>query len=109
MTVALGTNLDHLLVQMGGQATAVLLLRNVNTRTRLVQVATSAGLAYLMMTVATGMLSGQTWQLITYDSARHFLWGTLAGFLLTGFLPLVERAFGIVTDISLLELADGSH
>ena len=29
--------------------------------------------------------------------------------MLTGLLPIVERCFGIVTDISLLELADGSH
>src|SRR5207245_4639435 len=33
----------------------------------------------------------------------------LVGFILSGSLPLVERCFGIVTDISLLELADGSH
>jgi putative nucleotidyltransferase with HDIG domain len=109
MTVALGTDLGHLLVQMGGLATAIMLLRNVRTRTGLVQVATSAGLAYLAMTVATGLLAAQTWRLILFDACRNFLWGSLAGFLLTGFLPLVERCFGIVTDISLLELADGSH
>ena len=40
---------------------------------------------------------------------RNFVWGSLAGFLLTGCLPVVERLFGIVTDISLLELADGAH
>ena len=28
---------------------------------------------------------------------------------MSGLLPLVERCFGIVTDVSLLELADGSH
>ena len=33
----------------------------------------------------------------------------LAGFLVSGLLPLVERCFSIVTDVSLLELADGSH
>ena len=37
---------------------AVLLLRNVRTRTRLVQVGVGAGLAYLVMTVATGALNG---------------------------------------------------
>src|SRR6185295_2080420 len=36
-------------------------------------------------------------------------WGTLAGFLVSGLLPLVERSFGIITDIRLLELGDGSH
>jgi putative nucleotidyltransferase with HDIG domain len=55
------------------------------------------------------MLSRQTGELIASDALRHFTWGTLAGFLLTGCLPLVEWLFGIVTDISLLELADGSH
>src|SRR5262249_28060077 len=108
-TVALGTGLGHLLIQMGGLATAVLNLGVVRTRTKLVTVAAGAGAGYLAMTVATGLLTGQTWDLIAIDAGRNLLWGTLAGFLLTGSLPLVERVFGIVTDISLLELADGSH
>jgi putative nucleotidyltransferase with HDIG domain len=108
-TVALGTGLNHLLIQMGGLATAVLNLGAVRTRTKLVTVAAAAGAGYLAMTVATGLLSGQTATLIFFDAGRNLLWGTLAGFLLTGSLPLVERAFGIVTDIRLLELADGSH
>ncbi len=109
MTVMLGTDIRYLLEQIGGQAAAVLLLRNVRTRTRLVQVAVGAGLTYLVMTVATGLLSRQTAVLIAADALRNFVWGTLAGFLLTGCLPLVEKLFGIVTDISLLELADGAH
>lgn len=109
MNVVLGANVWHLLQQLAGLAAVVLLLRNVRSRTQLVQVAGSAGLAYLLMTVATGLLSGQTAQFILTDALRFFLWGSLAGFLLTGLLPLVERAFNIVTDISLLELADGSH
>jgi putative nucleotidyltransferase with HDIG domain len=108
-TVALGTGLNQLLIQMGGLATAVLSLRNVRTRTRLVKVAAGAGLAYAAMTLATGLLTDQTWSLITFDAGRNLIWGTLAGFILTGSLPLVERCFGIITDISLLELADGSH
>lgn len=109
MAILLGAPVEHLLVQMGGLAAAVLLLRHVRSRTRLVQVSSGAGLAYLAMTVATCLLTGQTWQLMLGDAVRNFLWGSLAGFLLTGLLPLVERCFTIVTDISLLELADGSH
>jgi hypothetical protein len=109
IVVTLGTDLGHLLILMGGLATAVLLLRNVRTRTRLVEVGAGAGLAYLAMTLATGLLSAQTWTLIAYDGGRHFAWGTMAGFLLTGSLPWVERCFGIVSDISLMELADGAH
>jgi hypothetical protein len=108
-TVALGSGLEHLLIQMGGLATAVLNLGAVRTRTKLVTVAAGAGAGFLAMTIATGLLTGQTWDLLFWDAGRNWLWGTLAGFLLTGCLPLVERVFGIVTDISLVELADGSH
>ena len=109
MAAVLGTSVERLLEQMGGLATSILMLRNVRTRTQLVQVATFAGGIYSLMTLATGVLTGQTWWLIGTDAFRHFLWGSFAGFLLTGLLPVVERCFGIVTDISLLELADGSH
>jgi putative nucleotidyltransferase with HDIG domain len=107
--VTLGGKLEDLLVAMGGQATAILVLREVRTRTRLVEVGAAAGLAYLAMTVAIELYSGQSWHLIAFDAGRALLWGTLAGFLVSGLLPLVERCFAIVTDVSLLELADGSH
>src|SRR5262249_38480033 len=109
LTVVQGTTADHLLVQMGGLRTAILLMRNIRTPTQLVPVARSAGLAYLLMTIATGLLTGQTLSLMVMDAGRNFLWGSLAGFVLTGLLPVVERCFGIVTDIHLMELADGSH
>jgi putative nucleotidyltransferase with HDIG domain len=108
-TVALGGNLHHLLVEMGGLATAVLSLRRVRTRTRLVMVGFAAGVVYLLMSVGTGILGEQNWLFVTFDAVRSLVWGTLAGFLVSGCLPLVERAFNIVTDITLLELADGSH
>jgi putative nucleotidyltransferase with HDIG domain len=109
MIVTLGGSLNDLLVAMGGQATAILTLRGVRTRTRLVEVGIVAGIAYLAMTVATELYTGQTWSLILSDSGWALVWGTLAGFLVSGVLPLVERCFTIVTDVSLLELGDGSH
>jgi putative nucleotidyltransferase with HDIG domain len=109
MIVTLGGKLEDLIVAMGGQATAILTLRSVRTRTRLVEVGVVSGLAYMAMTFSTEMFTAQTWELITFDAFRGLLWGTLAGFLVSGLLPLVERCFAIVTDVSLLELADGSH
>ena len=96
--VALDADLSQLLVQMGGLATAVLLLQQVRTRTRLVKVAAAAGLAFLAMSVATGLLSQQTWSYILADGGRNFAWAATAGFLLSGSLPLVERCFGIITE-----------
>jgi putative nucleotidyltransferase with HDIG domain len=107
--VTLCGHMDDLLVAMGGQATAILMLNSVRTRTRLVEIGAMAGVAYAAMTVATELHSGQRLQLICFDAARSFAWGTLAGFLVSGLLPVVERCFGVVTDVSLLELGDGSH
>src|SRR5262249_39845928 len=90
-TTALGGDLNYLLVEMSGLAPAVLLLRNVRTRTRILEVGAASGVAFFCMTMATGLISGQTWHLMLFDAGRHFVWGTLAGFVVTGCLPLVER------------------
>jgi putative nucleotidyltransferase with HDIG domain len=108
-TVALGNDLYQLVLQMGGLSTAVLSLRNVRTRTRIVEIGIGSGTAYLFLTIAIGLLASQDYRFVLVDSGRHFLWGTLAGFIVSGCLPVIERCFGIVTDISLLDLADGSH
>ena len=108
-STAMGGHLYEVFVQMGGLATAVLLLRNVRTRTRLVEVGLVAGVVFMLMTLAVGLLSEQPLRVIVFEAGRHLLWGTLAGFLVGGSLPLVERCFTIVTDVTLLELADGSH
>jgi hypothetical protein len=108
-TASRGNNMDHLLVQVVGQAIAVLLMRNVRTRTQLIKIGFAAGLGYLAMTLATSLLTHQTKDLTISDIVRRFLWGSLAGFIVTGCLPLIERCFGIITDIRLQELANGSH
>ena len=109
MIVMLDGSLNDLLVAMGGQATAILTLRNIRSRTRLVKVGIGAGLAYMAMTLSTELYTGQTWGLIISDSIWAMVWGALAGFIVSGLLPVVERCFAIVTDVSLLELGDGSH
>src|SRR6185295_14414024 len=96
-------------IQLAGLATAILLLRNVQSRTRLVRIALEAAAACSLMTFATGMLNGQSWQFIGSDVGRNFLWFTLGGFILCGALPIVEYCFGVVTDVSLIELANSSH
>lgn len=107
--VALGGQVGDLLVAMGGQTMAILSLRHVRTRMRLIEVGAMAGIGYVAMTFASGLYGEQDVKQILIDAGRSFVWGTLAGFLVSGLLPVVERVFGIVTDVSLLELSDGSH
>jgi putative nucleotidyltransferase with HDIG domain len=107
--VALGSDVNHLLMLVTGMGSTVLGLRGVRTRTRLVQVGLGAGMVYSFMALGKGLLTDQEASFIIFDMVRNFIWATLAGFIVSGSLPLIERCFGIVTDITLLELADGSH
>jgi putative nucleotidyltransferase with HDIG domain len=110
VTLALGTDLArHFLVLVSGSTVAVLMLGNVRSRSQLAKVGVAAGLGYAVMTLAVGLLTDQSWSLVLVDSARRFVWGCVSGLFLTGLLPVIERLFGILTDLSLLELGDLSH
>jgi putative nucleotidyltransferase with HDIG domain len=108
-SLALGSGLGPFLVMMGGTAAGVLLLGEVRTRTKPIQVGAAAALGYFVLTWATGLWQEQPVSLIASDSAWRAGWGLMTGFFLGGILPFVENAFGIVTGISLLELGDITH
>jgi cyclic-di-AMP phosphodiesterase PgpH len=107
--VALGTDLAHFLVLMGGTAAGALTLTEVRTRTKLIKVGATASITYFLMTWATGLWLDQPTELVRSDSFWRAGWGLMAGFFLGGSLPFLEGALGIVTGISLLELGDNTH
>ncbi len=43
------------------------------------------------------------------EAGRHAMFTILAGLIMTGLLPFVEKIFDVQTDLSLLELGDSSH
>jgi cyclic-di-AMP phosphodiesterase PgpH len=107
--VALGTDLAHFLVLMGGTAAGALTLTEVRTRTKLIKVGATASITYFLMTWATGMWLDQPVDLVRSDAFWRAGWGLMAGFFLGGSLPFLEGSLGIVTGISLLELGDNTH
>jgi putative nucleotidyltransferase with HDIG domain len=107
--VALGTDLAHFLVVIGGTAAGVLTLSEVRTRTKLIKVGATASATYFLLTWATGFWLDQPIDLVRSDSLWRAGWGMMAGFFLGGSLPFIEGALGIVTGISLLELGDNTH
>ncbi len=107
--IALGTEMPHFLVLMGGTAAGVLTLGEVRTRTKLIKVGATAAITYFLMTWATGLWQDEPLELVRADSFWRAGWGLMAGFFLGGSLPFIENALGIVTGISLLELGDNTH
>lgn len=101
--------MENFLVMLGGTTVGVLVLDHVRTRTKLIVVGLQMGLAYAILSVAIGAWFDEPWLLIAEDAAWRFGSGLVAGFFISGSLPFIESLFSIVTEISLLELADSSH
>ena len=110
VVLAVGHGLREFLLLMGTTTAAVLNLGRIRTRSKLIDVGLFAGGVAIALYVAMGMLDDQplSWALFK-DACINGLWAVAAGFLATGLLPFIEHAFGVLTDLSLLELGDVAH
>jgi cyclic-di-AMP phosphodiesterase PgpH len=115
LTLSLGGGLGQFVVLMSATATAVVPLAQVESRSKLVKVGFWTAVIYLTVTWGIGILESQRldriWsdQVLLVNSLRGAGWCLAAGYLVAGSLPFIESGFGVVTDISLLELGDVSH
>ncbi|XAL99179.1 HDIG domain-containing protein [Phycisphaeraceae bacterium D3-23] len=106
--------LSSTLVVLAGLGVAVMQLRDIRSRSKLVLVGIYAGLAMAGAATIVGFatrpvhLEGVPW-LIFIDAGLAFFSGFLAGLLVQGILPLIERAFNVTTAMTLKELNDASH
>lgn len=115
LILATSGELTEFVVLISVSATSVILLSSVPSRSRLVKVGFVTGLAFFVVDCGMGVLNSQSLEIIWSDGQllteafKGAAWCLGAGFLVAGSLPFVERAFGVVTDISLLEMSDISH
>ena len=131
VAVANGNSLPGFIIVFSAVASSCLLMGRVRSRVRLISVGLGAGVITLATTIGVSTLAGQTFgstgldfwdQLLSQDAAdanyvTNLLQGAgwygicvlLAGFFMTGLLPIIEWIFGVQTDISLMELGDPAH
>ena len=130
--LSLGQGLAEFVILVATVCAAVLLLGRIRSRTRLIFIGFGAGAAALLTTLGAGTLEGQAFGASDMSewlpSEASAFWGgmnfpvrlligaswygfcaILAGFLMTGLLPFIERLFDVQTDLSLLELGDAAH
>ncbi len=108
IAVSIGHELSQALVLMATVAGAVLVLKEVRTRSKLFTVGLVAGVVALLTTLGVGTLDGQPWSVLWLNGFTLALWSVIAGALMTVALQLVERVFEVQTDLSLIELGDPS-
>lgn len=124
ITLAEGHDTAQFVTLWSGACAAVLLLGRIRTRTKLIFVGMIAGLVVGATHFGADTVMGKmhvvpinetpvSWLNLlpglAIESARLSGFTLLAGALMTGLLPFVERVFQVQTDLSLLELGDASH
>jgi putative nucleotidyltransferase with HDIG domain len=109
ISIAIGLEFQQSLVLLATAAGAILVLKQVRTRGKLISVgAVAAGVA-LFTTVGVGTLHSQPHLQLWVQGLQLALWSIIAGLLMLGILPAVERVFNVQTDLSLIELGDPAH
>jgi putative nucleotidyltransferase with HDIG domain len=100
---------------LGATLAAVSTLRKIQSRARIMLAGFYAAIAFFIISYGMTVLEASSPYLIVSNtdyllfSVRGALWCFIAGFLVTGGLPIIEGMFGVVTGISLLELGNPSH
>jgi cyclic-di-AMP phosphodiesterase PgpH len=122
---SLEQGLGEFVILTSSVAAAVLFLGRIRSRTKLIYVAMFTGAVVMLTAIGVGTLAGQAFGLVIPGVAAPIqdsflnrllvgagwfgLCSLLAGLLMTGLLPFIERMFEVQTDISLLELGDAAH
>ena len=105
-----GSDIELFVILLGTSVATAVQLGRLRSREKLVIVSAIAGIAAFFLTVALGVQGNRLLdQHLFVDAALNLVWVLMAGLLMTGILPFVERQFGILTDMSLRELGDVSH
>ncbi len=131
VTLFLGADLAELVMMAAACTSCTLLLGRIRSRTHLFYVGlASAGITFATV-IGVGIVTGQMlaagelgkelepgfrgvgFELFVGGLLREASWASasilVSATAMTGLLPLVEKAFGVQTDLSLLELGDASH
>ena len=100
--------LDFLLVQWGAVAVTVFQLREVRSRGKLIETGGVTALAAFALVGLAEAAEGVPLRHIFLDACHAAGTALAGGFVAQGILPLVERVFGVVTSLTLLEWCDAN-
>jgi putative nucleotidyltransferase with HDIG domain len=109
VVVSLGHGLAQALVWSATVSGAILVLKQVRTRSKLLLVGFTAAVVGFFTTLGVGTLYGQELSTMFSNGFIVAVWSVIAGSLMTVLLPTVEKVFGVQTDLSLIELGDPAH
>lgn len=110
VVVGLGLGLSDYVTLTAASSATVFWMGRIRSRSKLIYVGLWAGMVAFTTQIGASLLEDRPLDgQLLYEAARTGGWTVLAGFLMTGLLPFIERTFGVLTDLSLLEVGDVAH
>jgi len=110
VVVGLGHGLASYVTLTAAAAAMIFWTGRIRSRSKLIYVGLWASAVAALTQLGAGLLEERPLDTqLLYEAGRTGVWTLLAGFLMTGLLPFIERSFGVLTDLSLLEVGDAAH
>ena len=131
LTLFLGSDLSQLVTMIAACFSCILLLGRIRSRTHLFFVGATSAAITILTAVGVGIVTGNTmsavlsandlepiyrgpsFSIVVWELIKSAVWAgfciMISASIMTPLLPFVEKAFGVQTDLSLLELGDASH
>jgi len=110
VVVGLGHGLASYVTLTAAAAEMIFWTGRIRSRSKLIYVGLWASAVAALTQLGAGLLEERPLDTqLLYEAGRTGVWTLLAGFLMTGLLPFIERSFGVLTDLSLLEVGDAAH
>ncbi len=102
-------NIELFLTMMAGVVTCCFSLKEIRTRMKLIEVTTLASVTVFITAVALGVIKNQMTGEIFYTSGSAAAVTVAVGLVIQGFLPLIEKVFGIATSMTLMDYSDANQ
>jgi len=110
VVVGLGHGLGDYVTLTAAAAAMIFWMGRIRSRSKLIYVGLWAGAVAMATQVGAHLLEERPFDMqLLEEAGRLGVWTLLAVFLMTGLLPFIERSFGVLTDLSLLEVGDVAH
>ena len=97
------------LTMMTGVVACCFSLKEIRTRMKLIEVTTLAAVAVLAMAISLGVVEGLDVMTISKTSGAAAAITVAVGLVIQGFLPMIEKVFGIATSMTLLDYSDANQ
>ena len=107
--VMIGNNLDFIIVGMTLSSMAMYNVRELRTRTQVFTTIFSLLFISVVVLIGLGLFKGNPWSTIWSDLLPLVITSILAPIITYGLIGILEIAFQITTDLTLIELLDFEH